>query len=109
MSLGRTPRMNAITAIATTHVMAMITGLFHVGQIVFDLVLILLQCGIVDFDGPDFRQRFGLAVLLQEHPNYYQAESYGRVRHNPAEGAGWRQVSIAFLHEGIDDLLVAHA
>src|SRR5664279_2160263 len=89
-SFGRTPRMNAITAIATTHVIAMITNsprysndgsgrnpgpLLHVGQILVDLVLVLREFRVVQLHGSDFGQGFGFPVLLYEHPDDHQPQS----------------------------------
>src|ERR1035441_9089463 len=98
-SLGLTPSMNAITAIAMTHASAMINGSYslQLGQVSFDLVLVLFEDRVVDRGtlraGSDLSQRLGLAVFLHEQPDDHQSKSDGGIRDDPPPRAGQREVN----------------
>ena len=71
-----------MTATASTEAMEMITAriLLQIGQILFDLVLILVKRRIVDRQRADLNQWFRFSVLPDEKPDYYQTERPPRRR-----------------------------
>src|SRR5580704_6583290 len=87
-SCGRTLNTNAITAIASRDASKMIQVSLKVGQILFNLVFILLKRRVVQFHRTDLGQRLRFAEFGEKPPNAQHAEANRRVGYDPSERAG---------------------